>query len=137
MINSQPRISALKPIVLEASGDDNRRVTFDLIVEGLPTAVSNVMFEMPETPPTPNKPDPHAPSPYPNVELSILNSQRQQVANLFIIEHKEARTSLTLHLRAPDTQAQYIARAEITHQDQVIDIAEAPFNLNPEAADER
>jgi hypothetical protein len=129
MTNTQPQISALKPIVL----DDNRRVTFNLTVKGLPATISNVMFEMPDAQSAANKPDPNAPSPYPNVELSILNSGRRQVAALFIIEHKEEHTALTLHLQTPDEE-HYIARAEMTYQGQVIDVAEVPFNLNIEAA---
>jgi hypothetical protein len=130
MTNTKPSISSLQPIVLA----DNRRVAFEMVVENLPPLVSNVMFAMPDladTPPTsPPRPDPNAPSPYPDVELSILNSQRQQIANLFIIEHKDKNTSLTLHIPLPDRQEQYIARAEMTHQDQVLDVVEVPFSLN-------
>ncbi|MFC1976551.1 hypothetical protein ACFLXQ_09145 [Chloroflexota bacterium] len=128
-MTDKPKITSLHPIVLA----DNRRVTFEMVVDNLPAMSSNVFFTMPDipdTPPTPPKPDPDAPSPYPNIELSILNNQRQQVASLFIVEHKEKHTSLTLHLSAPDPQEQYTARAEITHQDQTLDVVEMPFNLN-------
>lgn len=112
----------------------------ELVVEDLPTTFSNVAFMMPDAPdrpdlsggppPRPPKPDPEAPSPYPNIELSILNSQRQQVATLFIVEHKESYTSLTLHLHAPDVSEQYTARAEMTHQNKTIDVVEVPFTLH-------
>lgn len=130
MTEKKPKITSLQPIVLE----DNRRVTFEMVVEGLPTAAPNVMFTMPDlsdAPPIrPPKPDPNTPSPYPNIELSILNSHRQQVASLFIIEHKEKLSSLTLHLPAPDTREQYTARAEMTHQDQILEVVEIPFTLD-------
>ena len=111
-----------------------------MVVENLPATVSNVMFTMLEQsdpPPTsPPKPDPDAPSPYPNIELSILNRRRQQVATLFIVEHKEKHTSLTLHIPSPDSQEQYTARAEMTHQDQILDVVEIPFTLSQSDADD-
>jgi len=126
-----PKIVSLNPVVLP----DNRRVMFELVVKGLPNIFSNVDFMMPDfTPPAPSpppKPAPDAPSPYPNVELSILNQDKQPVAGLFIVEHKEEYTSLTLHLRAvPDITQEYTARAEMTHQGQTIDMVEIPFRLN-------
>jgi hypothetical protein len=136
MSDPKPSISSLRPIILE----DNRRVIFDMVVENLPATVSNVFFTMLEQsdpPPTsPPKPDPNTPSPYPNVELSILNSRRKQVATLFIVEHKEKHTSLTLHIPSPDSQEQYTARAEMTHQDQILNVVEVAFTLNPSDADD-
>ena len=130
MTNKQPKITSLQPIVLA----DNRRVILEMVVEGLTNPASNNMLLMPDLPSEPAagppKPDPHAPSPYPNVELSILNSRRQQVATLFIIEHKESHTDLTLHLSQPAPQEQYTARAEMTYNEEIIDVVEAPFRLN-------
>ena len=130
MTEKKPSITLLQPIILE----DKRRVTLEMVVENLPTTVSNVMFTMPDlsdTPPaSPPKPNPNAPSPYPDIELSILNSRRQQVTSLLIIEHKEKLSSLTLHIPSPDTREQYTARAEMTHQDQTLDVVEVPFTLN-------
>jgi hypothetical protein len=130
MTAEKPRIASLKPIVLA----DNRRVTLEMVVEDLPAVLANLAFMMPDVsgrPPTqPPKPAADAPSPYPNIELSILNSHRQQIASLFIVEHKEKFTALTLHLPAPDPQEQYTARAEMTYQDEIIDIVEIPFSLN-------
>jgi hypothetical protein len=103
-------------------------------VEGLAAPASNDVLLMPDLPgersPGPPKPDPHAPSPYPNVELSILNSRRQQVASLFIVEHKENHTDLTLHLPQPEPPEQYTARAEMTYNEETIDVLEVPFRLN-------
>lgn len=113
--------------------EDNRRVMVELVVEDLPNLFSNVALMMPdlaERPARPPKPDPQAPSPYPHVELSILNSQRQELASLYIVEHKEQFTSLTLHLRQPDPQEAYIARAEMTYADKTLQVVEVPFKLN-------
>ncbi len=104
------------------------------MVDNLPSTFANItlsMPDMPETaPPKPPKPDLDSPSPYPNVELAIMNSQQQIVATLFIVEHREPFTSLTMHLRAPDASEQYTAQAKITHQDKVLDVVEVPFTLN-------
>jgi hypothetical protein len=127
-MSKKPTIASLQPLVLP----DNRRVTMELVVENLPDTFANVMFmpEMSGKPlDRPVKPAADAPSPYPNLELSILNSRREQIATLFIVEHKERFTSLTMHLREPDIQEQYIARAEMTYQDEIIDVVEIPFVL--------
>ena len=128
MSQNKPKISSLQPLVLP----DNRRVTFDLAVTGLPTTSSNVLL-MPDVfeggSGRPPKPDSTAASPYPDIELSVLNGQRQQIASLYIVEHKETYTSLTLHLPVADPQEQYTARAEMTYLDEIIDIIEVPFNL--------
>jgi hypothetical protein len=130
MTSKKPTIASLKPVVLA----DNRRVTLEMVVDNLPTVFANIAFTMPDmldSPPTrPPKPAADTPSPYPNVELSLLNSRRQQIASLFIVEHKEKFTSLTLHLTAPDVQEQYTARAEMTYQDEIIDVAETSFSLH-------
>ena len=129
MTQDKPRIASLKPVVFE----DQRRVTLEMVVQDLPSTISNIMFmpDLSDTPPTrPPKPEQGTTSPYPNVELSILDSRRQQVASLFIVEHKEMHTSLTLHLSSPDPQEHYIARAEMTFNDKTIDVVEVPFVLN-------
>ena len=130
MIEKKPTIASLQAVVLA----DNRRVTLEMVVENLPTTFANVAFSMPDMldPPAvrPPKPAADTPSPYPNIELSILNSRRQQVASLFIVEHKEKFTSLTLHLSSPDVQEHYTARAEMTYLAEVIDIVETPFSLH-------
>lgn len=125
-----PSIAAFRPVVL----GDKRRVRLEMTVENLPTSPANVMLTIPDTfdpsPSRPPKPDPNAPNPYPNVELSILNGQRQQLASLLIVEHKEPHTALTLHIPVPDLQEKYTARAEMVHNNQVLDVVEVPFTLN-------
>jgi hypothetical protein len=111
---------------------------FELVVDHLPNLFSNISLNMPGFgAPTSEGPTPpaNAPSPYPNVELSILNSQRHEVASVFIVEHKEKYTSLTLHLRSPDLNEQYIARAEMTYQDKTLDVVELPFTLDQAQAE--
>lgn len=128
MNDKRPKISSLQPVVLP----DNRRVTLELQVTGLPATFSNVML-MPDVFPggatPPQKPDPAA-SPYPDIELSILNGQRQQIVSMVVVEHKEPHISLTLHLPVADPQEQYTARAEMSYQAEIIDVVEAPFSLH-------
>jgi len=141
MSDKKFRISLLQPAVLP----DNRRITLEMTVEGLPAPfggdfagcginrAANVSFfpEMSNEPgPPPTPPAPDEAEQYPNIELSILNSRRQQMVNLFIIEHKEQNTALTLHLPAPNPQEQYTARAEMSFADEIIDVVETPFILN-------
>jgi hypothetical protein len=105
-----------------------------MVVENLPTAFSNVSLMMPDLaenrPPAALKPEAVPASAYPNIELSILNRRGQVVAATFIVEHKEEYTALTLHLRAPDPQEQYIARGEMIYQEQSLQVVEIPFVLN-------
>lgn len=132
MAHNTPKIASLNPIVMP----DNRRIMFELVVEGLPNLFSNVDLMMPDLSPNrpaspPPKPDADTPSPYPNIELTVLNAKKQQLATLFIVEHKEAHTSLTLHLRmAPDIEQDYTARAEMVYQGQTLDVIEIPFRLH-------
>ncbi len=128
MTDNKPRIVSLQPVVLA----DKRRVTLEMVVEGLPQSFSNIMFMPdPSDPATarPPQPDPNTPSPYPNIELSILNSRRQKIVDLLVVEYKEQRTALTLHLPSPDPQAQYTARAEMIYNDNTLDVLEVPFTL--------
>jgi hypothetical protein len=124
-----PRISSLNPIVLP----DQRRVMFDMVVENLPSSFSSITLTMPDMAApgsTPSSsPQADVPSPYPDVELSILDSQRRPVVTTYIIEHKEAHISLTLHLRHPDIVEQYTARAELTYQQKTLQVVEVPFSL--------
>jgi hypothetical protein len=128
MTDNKPRIASLQPVVLA----DKRRVTLEMVVEGLPPSFSNITFMPDPSDPAlvrPPQPDPDAPSPYPNIELSILNSRRQKIVDLLVVEHKEQRIALTLHLPSLDPQAQYTARAEMIYNDNTLDVLEVPFTL--------
>jgi hypothetical protein len=128
MADRKPTITILQPTVFP----DNRRVQMEMVVENLPgDSFAAVNLFMPDISGGPPRPDPNAPSPYPNVELTILDSQRREVASLFIVEHKERETALTMHLPAPDPNEQYTARAEMTYQNETLQVVEAPFRLNP------
>jgi hypothetical protein len=131
MADKKPTITRLEPVVLS----DNRRVKMELVVENLPDQFANVNFFMPDTfsgpRPQSARPDSNTPSPYPDIELCILDSQRQEAVCLFIVEHKESHTALTLHLPTPDVKEQYIARAEMTYHEQTLQVVETPFTLNP------
>jgi hypothetical protein len=68
-------------------------------------------------------------SPYPDLTLSILDQHGNEVATAFIIEHKEPDLDFTLHLRAFDPGDTYMARAEMTLKDEVIQVVQVPFEL--------
>jgi hypothetical protein len=68
-------------------------------------------------------------SPYPDLTLSILDQHGNEVATTFIIEHKEPELDFTLHLRTFDPGATYVARAEMTLKDEVIQVVQVPFEL--------
>ncbi|RMF02659.1 MAG: hypothetical protein D6768_07710 [Chloroflexi bacterium] len=145
MTKNIPKITVLNPVVLP----DNRRVMMEMVVENLPNAGAGSscavnFFDAPPVSPGTVQPDvppaagngdaARTPSEYPDVELSILNGQRQEIASLLIVEHKEAVTSLTLHLRSvPNPADTYTARAHMTLNQQPIATVEVPFELNPQA----
>ncbi len=108
----------------------------EMVVENLPAVFGDPNFialdSLDSPPGPPARPAPDAPSPYPDVELSILDRHRQPLASLYIVEHKEQLTSLTLHLPAPLSPTEtYTARAEMTQADLVLQVVEVPFNVNP------
>lgn len=144
MTKNTPKIAVLNPVVLP----DNRRVMMEMVVENLPNTGAGGscainFFDAPASPgtaqldvppPAGNGDSARTPSEYPDVELSILNGKRQEIASLLIVEHKEAVTSLTLHLRtAPDAADTYTARAHMTLNQQPIATVEVPFELNQQA----
>ncbi|GAB4460890.1 MAG: hypothetical protein Kow0031_40270 [Anaerolineae bacterium] len=137
MPTMKPKISLLNPVVLP----DNRRVTMEMIVDNLPGlsgGAANVISFFDTPPPSAafgagasgtaaQEPQPD----YPNVVLSILDGGGHEVASLLIVEHREPRTSLTLHLRAPNPAEQYTARAEMSLNDEILEVVDVPFTLNP------
>lgn len=125
----KPKIASLTPIVLP----DQRRVTMALTVENLPTLTANVTLNIPGEADSAIEPQPHTPPLYPNVELTIINSQGRTVASAFIVEHQQEAVELTLHLRQPDLNERYIARAEMTYQEERLDVVEIPFTLTEAA----
>lgn len=128
MTTQKPKIASLAPVVLP----DQRRVMIELVVENLPTISANVTLSMPGETAVPADPvgPPVSSLPiYPNVELTIINGQGRAVASTFIVEHRQEVVQLTLHLRQPDVNDRYIARAELTYQEAKLDEVEIPFTL--------
>lgn len=128
MNSQQPKIASLNPVVFP----DKRRVMMELVVEDLPNHSANVALNIPgETEPDLSLAEQAAgsPSPYPNIELAIIDSRGKTVATTFIVEHQEPFTNLTLHLREPEPQEQYIARAEMIYQEAILEVVEVPFTL--------
>jgi len=97
----------------------------------------NVDFFLDDSPPTelPEAGDPvpadrtRPPSPYPDVALSILDQNGNEVAGTFIVEHKEPDLDFTLHLRAYEPGATYVAQAEMSLNDEIVQIVQVPFEL--------
>jgi hypothetical protein len=143
MEENTPKIRSLKPVVLP----DNRRVIMELVVDNLPSVFGGSFgIDLYDSPPTSNlplsaekdtdvetgSPDVQHQSEFPDIELSIFNSDQQEVATLLIIEHKEPFTALTLHLRSPQVDGRYTARAKMTHDNKILEIVEVPFTLEPD-----
>lgn len=135
MTNSVPQFVSLTPVVLNPErvslylkttnfpGKSNVSLDFDL---GDGVAQQNLANQELE--------DPEAMlrnSPYPNVELSILDDEHNEVAQVIIVEHKEENISLTLHIRHPQPDKTYIARADMIHNQQLIQTLTVPFKLQP------
>jgi hypothetical protein len=137
------RIESLVPQPLP----DGRRVTLALRVSGLPSYGLGPGMPPAGAPPrTPNvdlldeaapgdgEPDPppdyrRPPTPYPDVTLSILDEGGNQLAAAYIVEHKEPEMDFTLHLPGTRTGARLVARAEMAHEDEVIQVVDAPFEV--------
>jgi hypothetical protein len=77
--------------------------------------------------------DDRPPSPYPDVTLSIFDHGGNEIASTYIVEHKEPELDFTLHVSSPEPGASYIAYAELTMNDEVIQTVRAPFQLGERA----
>jgi len=83
----------------------------------------------PPVAPQPSPGEDRPPSPYPDVTLCILDRHGNEVASTFIVEHKEPELEFTLHLRVSEPGAAYVARAEMTRSDEVVQTVQVPFEL--------
>jgi hypothetical protein len=72
-------------------------------------------------------------SPYPNIEMSILDEGNQEVASVVVVEHRDPNLSLTLHIRHPQPGKRYTARAYLIYQQELIQTLTAPFTLPADA----
>jgi hypothetical protein len=77
--------------------------------------------------------DGRPPSPYPDVSLVILDRHGNEIATTYIVEHKEPELDFTLHLRASEPGATYIACAEMAMNDEIIQTVQVPFELTERA----
>ena len=123
-MTDRPHLVSLEPVVLDAS-----RVTLNLKTTGFPS-LPNVTFTLNEPAPA-GAPAPSGESPYPNVELSLLDADDRLVAQAIIVEHREEEVSFTLHIRRPQPGAAYTARAEMIHGQTVLQTLRTPFVLQP------
>lgn len=134
MTKTVPQFLSLTPTVLSPD-----RVLLDLKTTNLPGG-SNVFLnfdwegEKTEAAKQTDHPleDPEAvirDSPYPNVELSILDDEHHEVAQMIIVEHKEEHISMTMHIRHLHPGKTYIARADMVHNRQLIQTLSTPFKL--------
>ncbi|MFQ5575838.1 MAG: hypothetical protein ACE5G8_02490 [Anaerolineae bacterium] len=121
MADAGPQFNSLEPVVL-----DHYRVQLNLETVNFPP-VSNITFTLDSPTSSPVTGE----SPYPTVELSLLDSERNPVAQTTIIEHQETHLSLTLHIRRPQPDAEYIARAEMIRNRRVVNSLSKSFILNP------
>lgn len=87
----------------------------DLLAEPLPA----------NEPPAGHRP----PSSFPNLTLSILDQQGNEIASTYVVEHKEPELDFTLHLRTFEPGDTYIACAEMTMNNEVIQVVQVPFEL--------
>ena len=69
------------------------------------------------------------PSPFPDVALSILDPHGNEIAAAYIVEHKEPELDFTLHVRDMEPGARYIARAEMTKNDEILQVVEVSFGF--------
>jgi hypothetical protein len=134
-----PQLITLEPVVLT-----NNRISLNLVTKFPPQSnVALLNFEFDDTPPQ-QKSTP-APldldeairtSPYPNVELRILDEEHHEVASLFIVEHRDPNLSLMLHLRQPQPGKQYLAQADLIYQQKLLQTLTVPFGLPAGAVNE-
>ena len=142
MTNTMPQFVSLTPLVLSPE-----RVSLNLQTTNFP-GKSNVLldFNFRNDGPLPSKPadrDLENPeelirnSPYPNVELSVLDDQHNEVAHMFIVEHKEEHISMTMHIHNPQPGKTYIARADMIHNQRLLQTLTIPFKLEPFNAEKK
>jgi len=162
MTATPPKLVLLEPVAL-----DSRRVMLTLKTTGFPpranipacmvnfansTPGTSVNFELNAPPPPTSEPPVKAPqsngktqddppeeeSPYPNVELSLLDADNNEVTQAMIIEHQEEDVSFTLHIPNPQMGQAYTARASMFYDQKLLQSLNTPFLLEvPNMVDSR
>jgi hypothetical protein len=116
---------------------DRRRVTLMLRVSGLPAyglGAGPRPIDFPDVLPAAQKAEEgtgtqRPPTPYPDVTLSILDEYGHVVATTYVVEHKDPELEFTLHLPASQPGSLFLARAEMTKDDELIQEARVPFEM--------
>ena len=67
---------------------------------------------------------------HPNLDISILSTEGEVVANMFVVEARDQVMALTLHLRQPEPQALYTARLAVLRGEETLDQREVTFRLH-------
>jgi hypothetical protein len=70
---------------------------------------------------------------YPDLDISILSTEGEVVANMFVMEARDQVMALTLHLRQPEPEALYTARLIVLRGEETLDQREVTFALRAEA----
>lgn len=66
---------------------------------------------------------------WPHVRLCCLDAEGHEVAEMLLVEWREPYISLTMHLRHPQPGADYVMRAEVARDGELLDVQEYPFKL--------
>ncbi len=53
----------------------------------------------------------------PDLELSILNDQEQEVSHVTVVENIDDKLVLTMHLRVPEPQGDYVLKAIVSYKE--------------------
>lgn len=126
-MNNLPTITTLTPLLVAGKN----QVAMDMRVENLPDITPNVTLTVPnqdtslEVPPLSSE----FLSPYPNIILTIFNHHNEQLTSLFIVEHKEPHTTLTLHLPEKLPPGEYVGQAELLYAEKVIQTVTTLFHI--------
>ncbi len=155
MIATRPKLVLLDPVALDARRvmltlktvgfPPRSNIPACMVNFATPTPDVSVNFELnaphpstsepPVKAPQPNGkaqddlPEPEEESPYPNVELSLLDADNNEVAQAMIIEHQEEEVSFTLHIRNPQVGQAYTARANMFYNQELLQSLSTPFVL--------
>ncbi len=65
----------------------------------------------------------------PNVRLLCLDADGQEAAEMLLVEWREPYISLTMHLKKPNPDADYVMRAELARDGQLLDTHDFAFRL--------
>jgi len=72
----------------------------------------------------------------PNVRMACLDAEGREVADMLLVEWQESYISMTMHLREPKPDAEYVFRAEVARVEELWDTQDYPFLLKFEEPDQ-